>query len=166
MEHMVEDTRQRAHGSPLRRSEEVMYLPMQEYTSLAPSSRDPDELPEFIYESQVPVMVTGIDDWVWAAYCFVDVYFKVKEGEHHTEQVEYYSNPGVLPRDQKDPHSCGKHQANRPIWNPREYFLRAFSARMEQVREEWDNSVMLLIYQIEPYVRMFDPFNPSKLTLV
>ncbi len=141
MEFMAEDSRERADGSPLRRSEEVMYLPMQFHTS--PSLKG---LPEYIYESQISIMVNGVDDWVWTAYCFVDVYFK---GSGHTEEVEYYSNDA---RDKMDPHSCGKHAADRPVWDPRKYFLRALSARMEQVREEWDNSVSLLMYQINPYV--------------
>jgi hypothetical protein len=144
MESMIEDKRE------LRRSEQVMYLPMQDDVSLSSN-----ELPEFIYESQLSVMVTGIDDWVWAAYCFVDIYFKAHgTAEECIEQVEYYANPRVYAnaRVERDTHSCGKYPASLPIWDPREYFLRSLSARMEQVREEWTNSVNLLIYQIEPYV--------------
>jgi hypothetical protein len=145
---MMEDTRQRADGSPLRISEEVMYLQMQDH--LPPSAED---LSEYIYESQLSVMVTGIDDWVWAGYCFVDVYFK---GERHSEQVEHYSNAPI----KMDPHSCGRYPADPPIWIPREYFLRALSARMQQVKQEWDNSVSRLIQQIEPYVGT--PHSPTQ----
>jgi hypothetical protein len=141
MEFMIKDPRDRGVGIPLRRSEEVMYLPIQGHGSL-PS----ENLPEYIYESQISVMVSGIDDWVWTAYCFVDVYFK---GNKHTETVEHYSSDAI---NRMDPHSCGKHAADRPVWDPRKYFLRSLSARMEQAREEWDNSVSLLMYQIDPYV--------------
>ena len=123
-----------------------MYLPVQDPKLV--SYEDLPTAPEYIYESQLSVMVTGIDDWVWAAYCLVDVYFK---GQEHCENVEYYYDARER-KLRKDPHSCGKHPADLPIWDPREYFLRAFSARMEQVREEWTNSVTLLINQIEPYV--------------
>jgi hypothetical protein len=136
MEFMIQDPRK------VRRSEEVMYLPIQGHAS--PSS---DDIPEYIYESQISVMVNGIDDWVWTAYCFVDVYFK---GNIHTEKVEHYSSDAI---NRMDPHSCGKYAADRPVWDPRKYFLRALSARMEQVREEWENSVSLLMFQIDPYVR-------------
>jgi hypothetical protein len=136
MESMIQDPRK------VRRSEEVMYLPIQAHASLSS-----DDVPEYIYESQISVMVSGIDNWVWTAYCFVDVYFK---GDTHTEKVEHYSSDAI---NRMEPHSCGKHAADRPVWDPRKYFLRALSARMEQVREEWENSVSLLMFQIDPYVR-------------
>jgi len=141
MDSIIIDSRERAAGVPLRRSEEVMYLPIHRHG--LPLF---ENLPEYIYESQISVMVSGIDDWVWTAYCFVDVYFK---GNKHTEKVEHYSSEAV---NRMDPHSCGKHAADRPVWDPRKYFLRTLVARMEQVREEWDNSVSLLMYQIDPYV--------------
>jgi hypothetical protein len=136
MESMIQDPRK------VRRSEEVMYLPIRGHSSLSS-----DDIPEYIYESQISVMVSGIDNWVWTAYCFVDVYFK---GDTHTEKVEHYSSDAI---NRMDPHSCGKHAADRPVWDPRKYFLRALSARVEQVREEWENSVSLLMFQIDPYVR-------------
>jgi hypothetical protein len=140
MPSIIEDVRQRTDGSPLRIAEEVMYLQMQDRTPLLA-----ERLSEYIYESQLSVMVSGIDDWVLAGYCFVDVYFK---GERHCEQVEHYSNANP----KMDPHSCGRYAADPPVWTPRGYFLRALSARMQQVKQEWDNSVSRLIQQIEPYV--------------
>lgn len=45
-------------------------------------------------------MVTGVDDWVWTAYSFVDVYFK-RVG--HSEDVNtLYEQTHRL-----DPHSSG-----------------------------------------------------------
>lgn len=132
------DARRRADGKPLRRSEES--IPLQ----AAPNTDSDDR--DYVYEAQISVMVTGIDDWVWAAYCLADIYFK---GEEHTESVEHYSNQQIM----LDPHSCGRYPANPPIWNPREYYLRALSCRMEQVKQEWSNSVSQLIQQTEPYVR-------------
>lgn len=100
---------------------------------------------DYIYEAQISVLVTGIDDWVWAAYCFADVYFKP---EGHSETVEHYSNSQI----KLDPPSCGRHPANPPVWIPREYYLRALSSRMDQVKQEWNNSVSRLVQQTEPYV--------------
>jgi hypothetical protein len=104
----------------------------------------------YIHEAQVSIMVTGIDDWVWTAYCFVDVYFK---NARHSQRVQQLSNPPV----RRDPHSCGKHSAEEPKWLPREYFLRSLQARMHQVTDEWENSVSELKKQIEPYVRLCNP---------
>lgn len=135
----LKDTRKRLDGRALRISEEV--IPLQ-IDNRAPKKAKKQT--EYLYESQISLMVTGIDDWVWAGYCFVDVYFK---DENHRERVEQISNARI------DPHSCGKYPADPPIWTPREYFLRALSARMQQIKQEWDNSVSRFIQQIEPYVR-------------
>jgi hypothetical protein len=143
---MKEDTgRQRVDGGPLRRSEEVIHLQM---TDSMPTRTN--KMQDYIYEAQISVLVTGIDDWVWAAYCFVDVYFK------EAERVHLYSDPR-LRMDGMDPHSCGKHQKDPPTWIPREYFLRTLQARIEQVKHEWNNSVSRLIQQIEPYARLPSP---------
>jgi len=119
-----------------------MYLPMQGNTSRSRGNHH-----EYIYESQISILVSGLDDWVWTGYCFVDVYF---DGSGHTEQVENYCNNA---RERMDPHSFGEYPADIPTWNPRQYFLRALSARVKQATEEWDNSVSLLMYHIGPYVR-------------
>jgi len=152
MRPILEDHRQRADGKPLRRSEEVIYLEMKNQ-----SPNTDDDLDDCIYEAQLSVMITGIDDWLWTAYCFVDVYFK---GERHKEQVEHYSNPNM----RLDLHSCGKYSADRPVWLPRAYFLRTLSCRMEQVKQEWNNVVFRLFQQIEPYVclRSSNKLSPKK----
>ena len=123
------------NGKPLRRSEEVIHL------SLDPLH--PTLERDYIHEAQVSIMVIGIDDWFWTAYCFADIYFK---GEEHTEQVH------VMHRNNADPHSCGKYFLDRPIWNPRHYFLRSLSCRMEQVKQEWYNTIFQLFEDIEPCV--------------
>ncbi|KAG4415773.1 hypothetical protein IFR04_011073 [Cadophora malorum] len=126
------------NGKPLRRSEEVIHL------SLDPLH--PRLERDYIHEAQVSIMVIGIDDWFWTAYCFADVYFK---GEEHTEQVH------VMHRNNADPHSCGKYFLDRPIWNPRHYFLRSLSCRMEQVKQEWYNTIFQLFEDIEPCIYAF-----------
>lgn len=109
-------------------------------------TRKPTDVNDFIYEAQLSVMIAGLDDWVWTGYCFVDVYFK--EGRH-CEHVDHYSLP---PHGFADPHSCGQFPADPPKWLPREYFLRALLGRMEQVKQEWTNSVTRLMQGIDPYV--------------
>jgi hypothetical protein len=136
---ILKDTRRRPDGRLLRISEAVIPLQMENRASTKAKKQT-----EYLYDSQISVMVTGIDDWVWAGYCFVDVYFK---DENHRERVEQIASA------RRDPHSCGRYPADPPIWTPREYFLRALSARMQQTKQEWDNSVSRLMQQIEPYVR-------------
>ncbi|KAG4440135.1 hypothetical protein IFR05_004393 [Cadophora sp. M221] len=43
-----------------------------------------DEERDMILEAQVSIMVIGLDDWFWTAYCFADVYFKE---EDHRERI-------------------------------------------------------------------------------
>jgi hypothetical protein len=143
---IIMDIRKRSDGTPFRRSEEVIPLQISNQVSGA----QPRRLNDYIHEAQLSVMVTGVDDWVWSAYCFADVYFK---GRGHSERVEHYFNPDT----KLDPSSCGRFPANPPVWIPREYFLRALSARTEQVKQEWNNSVFRLIQQIEPHVRLSVP---------
>lgn len=100
---------------------------------------------DFIHQAQISVMVTGIDDWFWTAYCFVDTYFK---SVGHSESAQHFSDLGWA----NDPFSCGKYAINRPIWTPRHYFLQVLSCRMEQVKQEWNNSVSRLFNLIDPYV--------------
>ena len=130
-------------GKSIRRSEEVISLQMKD----GQQTDEDDGRIDYIHEAQVSIMITGIDDWFWTAYCFVDVYFK-EDG--HRESVHHYS--GTTPP--RDPHSCGKDSADRPIWRPRHYFLRTLSCRMEQVKQEWNNSIFQLFRQIEPCVRL------------
>jgi hypothetical protein len=80
---------------------------------------------EYLCEAQVSVLVTGIDEWFWTAYCCVDKYFGSEETLQH-----YYD--GNL-----DAPSGGERWLDFPIWNPREYFLFILSRRFRQATKEW-----------------------------
>lgn len=138
-----DDKRRKMDGTPLRMAEEVIHLQRKNsHPSRSAKKRD------YIYEAQSSVMVTGVDDWVWTAYCFVDVYFK---GVRHSEDVNTLSEQTI----RFDPHSGGnRHPVDPPLWLPREYFLRTLTARMGQVKQEWNNSVSRLLQGTEPYVSM------------
>lgn len=113
------------------------------------------DIKDYIHEARTSVMITGLDDWFWTAYCFVDAKFK---GSEHKESIDSYANPEGPHRPlnartpARDPLSCGKREVNLPTWNPRQYFLQILSIRMEQVKQEWENSVFLLLRHIKPCV--------------
>ncbi|KAL3426855.1 hypothetical protein PVAG01_00364 [Phlyctema vagabunda] len=140
---IAEDSRKAANGKPLRRSEEVIYL------RAATQNLDLEDPFDVIYESQISILVSGLDNSFWTAHCFVDTYFRDPDGD--IESVEYHCNEDL----KFDPSCCGKYDANIPVWSPREYFLRALNCRMEQIKEEWNNAVHQLIQQIEPYTFSF-----------
>ncbi|MCJ1436709.1 hypothetical protein MMC27_006091 [Xylographa pallens] len=81
--------------------------------------------PEYIYEAQISVMVTGIDEWFWTAYCCVDTYFGSEQG------VEVYHDSTL------DAATGGERLISQPAWNPREYFLYMLSRRFRQATKEW-----------------------------
>ena len=51
----------------------------------------------------------------------------------------------------EDPITCG-FDTRFPIWRPRQYFLRAFEARIQEPRREWDELVQQLVVDITEYV--------------
>ncbi|KAL2060547.1 hypothetical protein VTL71DRAFT_9188 [Oculimacula yallundae] len=120
---------------PLRRSEEVIYLG--QTTSEA-----------FIHEAEVSVMLIGLDNWYWTAYCFVDLYF---QDDEHPEQVHRLAEA----EPQMDFHSGGKFDLNMPKWDPRHYFLQTLSHRIEQVKQEWINASSQLFRDIDPRIYAF-----------
>lgn len=88
-----------------------------------------------LYEAHISVTVTGIDQWVWTAYGFVDVYFDSHETVEGYDQMR-----GRRCRrwGRADPLAAGQIVADEPIWVPREYFLKVFEIRMNQVLREWN----------------------------
>jgi hypothetical protein len=101
MDSKIHDERHKGDGTPLRIAEEVIHLKRKN-----PMVSDSPEMSDYIYEAQSSVMVTGLDDWVWTAYCFVDVYFK---GVRHSEDVNSLSRPSPRGAVRMDPHSCGRY---------------------------------------------------------
>lgn len=98
-----------------------------------------------MYEAQSSLVICGSDETQWTAYAFSDHYFD-------TEDLldEVFSYQGV----QEDPIAWNTEldgimvDANSPIWNPREYFLRILEIRIAHVRQEWT----YLIRQVERYI--------------
>lgn len=45
-------------------------------------------------------------------------------------------------------------EANIPIWDPREYFLAIFEARIARVEKEWERLVLMVAKSIKEYVRV------------
>jgi hypothetical protein len=87
-----------------------------------------------LYEAQISVTITGIDNWVWTAFGIVDTYFGSKESVDAYHQM-------TAPTGQPDPLTAGQTAANNPIWTPREYFFRVFEIRLNEVRREWTNII-------------------------
>ena len=89
-------------------------------------------MPEYLYEAQTSLLITGTNEWLWTAYCCTETYF----GSENTKQ--YYLENGL------DAPSGGDRPTSIPVWNPREYFLSILCRRFKQVTKEWINLVETL----------------------
>jgi hypothetical protein len=69
-------------------------------------------------------VITGADKWRWVAYCFVDVYHEA-EGKETVSQ--YYEDSMGENGSRTDPLTL----------DPREYFLKVYQIRLNQVKREW-----------------------------
>lgn len=97
-------------------------------------------LKDYFYEAQVSIVVTGFDEWKWTAYCFEDAYF---EDDEHRKKREVDQGTAL------NPLSVEKHCLDTPIWDPREYFLSVFAARVEKATQEWSNLISRVLESLE-----------------
>ncbi|MCJ1383972.1 hypothetical protein MMC17_007086 [Xylographa soralifera] len=95
--------------------------------------------PEYLYEAQISVMVTGVDEWLWTAYCCVDTFFGSEEG------IEFYHDSTL------DAATGGERLISQPVWNPREYFLYMLSCRFRQATKEWSIVVGTVESRLQAY---------------
>ncbi len=109
---------------------------------------------DFIHEAQISCAITGIDDWRWTAYCFVDTFFDEEDGRESLVQYAEGEREGF----EGDLFTNGEFDAGWPIWSPREYFLQVFQVRASQVAQEWHNTVSTLARRIEDYVSALLPY--------
>jgi hypothetical protein len=95
-------------------------------------------------------VVAGSDEWRWIGYCFVDTYFDaVGEGK---ETVPSYHKDSLNDEGMRaDPFTYDIADADKPIRNPREYFLMVFRIRINQIKLEWQQVVEKVSQSIREY---------------
>lgn len=101
------------------------------------------------HEAQVSMLLHGVDEWVWTAYCCVDTYFG-SEPDHRTYYDGFIDDHGNSYGF--DAPSGGLKELNFPTWNPREYFLMVLARRMMQATREWTNLVLIFQERLTHYV--------------
>ena len=94
------------------------------------------EGPDFLHEAQISVVITGVDEWFWMAYCCVDRFFGSEQ------DTTCYLQRWL------DPFTGGEKDVRHPYWNPREYFLLILSYRSHQMAMEWCNLLDALDSQL------------------
>ncbi|KAG4428670.1 hypothetical protein IFR05_015849 [Cadophora sp. M221] len=121
------DIRQKPNGEPLRQFWELPSLSMP--TSNRPTSTTDERY--CLYEAVTSIGVTGNDHWTWTAYGFVDTYFDSRES------VDGYHQEKRRPLGRPDPLANGQIDADEPLWDPREYFLKVVEIRTGLAFMEW-----------------------------
>lgn len=96
------------------------------------------------------VLYTEYDEWHWTAYAYVDT----KHDDNDGNNINEGENAAGCSQDEidEDPIACGGHASHLPIWRPRQYFLKAFEARIQEPKREWDELVHLLEVDITKHV--------------
>ncbi|KAK4154901.1 hypothetical protein C8A00DRAFT_32256 [Chaetomidium leptoderma] len=119
------DTRHGGDNQPLRSTKDVSFLDRLQ----GGQSRT------YIHEAQISVMIAGLDNRHWTAYGFFDTYHDGGADSQRDVRV-FQSSQG---RPDTDPLTGGRHAADSPVWDAREYFLRAMEPCVAEVKEEWQN---------------------------
>jgi hypothetical protein len=100
-----------------------------------------------MYEAQISVALCGINNGCWTGYAFANIACDEKDADDEIEQ------PGGVKEDPIISSSSDPFDANRPIWDPREYFLMALKFWITRVLEEYAYLVRVLERSVESYVR-------------
>jgi hypothetical protein len=120
------------------------------------SNGRPSQLRYKIFDAQISFVISGWEDSRWVAWSFIDNYFS----EEELLDIDGYPYKGFV----EDPIAKGQLDQNKPLVNPREYFLMILKVRSEQVLQEWEWVVQTVKRNVKRYVRMFS-FHPFALTL-
>jgi hypothetical protein len=145
------DRRKRADGSPLRSTKDLSFLTKPNQGRSYHQSGQ-----SFLHEAQSSCVVTGYNNSIWTACSLTDTFYHSRHNSDDNEDMlPYYANDTDDTDDSEeswDPLTIGQCDANNPIWDPREYFLRILNVRLEQAKEEWLNIAYNLQEKLESYV--------------
>lgn len=93
-----------------------------------------------LQEAQISCVVTGTDDWRWTAYGFVDAEVDGLLTDAGEEEMGFDQIAG------------GRIEAKYPIWRPRDYLIRVFELRINEITREYENLLCRLNLAFDRYV--------------
>jgi hypothetical protein len=104
-----------------------------------------------LHKAQISCVVHGFDEWQWTAYAFEDTQHDREDDSDEGNNSELDGEGPIFYEEDEDPISyhLGK---DKPIWRPRQYFLKAFEMQIRKFREEWDELVHKLEVDRSEYV--------------
>jgi hypothetical protein len=143
--HAQRDSRKR-NGAEFRKTLDLSFLQ-------PTKPRKPGDENEWLHEAQVSCVMEAYNSTFWTAYVSVDTYFDGNTGKDSLafcdEGTGLETGPYVV---DPLPGSRYNYDANMPLKDPREYFLRVLMCRSDQVMREWQCVVHELHNRIEDHV--------------
>lgn len=105
-----------------------------------------------LYKAEISCAVHGFDEWHWIAYAFEDTLHDLDNDDRVDDNGASDADGGTFCQQiNEDPIARGL-DADKPIWRPRQYFLKAFEIQIQTVLDEWDGLVHTLEVDRSEYV--------------
>ncbi|KAF2474684.1 uncharacterized protein BDR25DRAFT_311128 [Lindgomyces ingoldianus] len=115
-----------------------------------------------IHEAQISIVACGSDNSRWVTYAFVDTEFDDNptddDGIFEEEELDELNEDPIA-----DDGECSTGwvvDADKPIWDPREYFLLMVERRMTQIFREWIH----LVRKVQRSVKRYEKTHPAFLS--
>ena len=139
--------------SPRRKSQDLSFL----------VSDDSDQN-DYLYESQISVLVSALEKETYVAYCCIDDYYNANGdradiGEMEDGDLGNEDNNVFGTLDPYDPLTRFEQVTGSGLVDARKYFLLITSIQVKFVCNEWENSLVFLQRQIKGHVSQFFLFN-------
>lgn len=99
------------------------------------------------YQTQFSLVMYGFSDWQWVVYAFEHNLFDKRFEKDPEEEIEEEDGSS----SNEDPVIWDGADANLPLEDPRQYFLRVFEARIRRISRCWDH----LFHHIEESIRKY-----------
>ena len=103
-----------------------------------------------LHEAQASCIVYGHDEWQWTACAFLDNAYE-SGNLYDAGEVDDRDGEDMEDGFDEDPIATGL-QASKPIWRPRQYFLKVFEVNIKEFSQEWSELVHRLECDIIAYV--------------
>lgn len=121
---------------PPRRWFDLSFL---NFDGLESEAQDPTEV-WGMQEAQISCVISGIDDWLWVGYRFVDSDVDGFLADFPKEDMQF------------DQIACQRLDANRSIWQPRSYWVKIFELRIASIGKQWEFNLYKLQCAIDAHV--------------
>ncbi|ORY01190.1 hypothetical protein BCR34DRAFT_592345 [Clohesyomyces aquaticus] len=120
-----------------------------------------------LQEAHVSLSIIGVDHHRWACYCFADTDIGSACPDDQSHEDEQEETDAAEEEEMKEDPVVSDGQgdevpeADMPVWDPRDYFLRVVDVRMKQILREWENVVHVVDEGVEDWIAAH-PFSLSR----